>query len=206
MSRRRSTLILSVGLWAWCIALVGGAWAQSSCDSLRDAWAAEYEKLAAQVAEYSDLRKGLDTEAVRRTREADGLSMAEAVEKIVAERERRSAALATEIRTNLENESARFAEWKRCLRKESRGWKAALRKDPTAAERSDLRDRLKDVLVDEAFLQYRNVAPRSASDYYERSRNYGTQGAYPYGYYGGPTGPVRRGYPGGPGPYNPYYR
>ncbi|MEW6136722.1 MAG: hypothetical protein AB1733_00710 [Thermodesulfobacteriota bacterium] len=140
-----------------------------TCDSLREQWAAALSSLQAGIENLR--RQKEDSVAPSIYRElASGsppVSIAKAVQSALLERKRRVDAAEREVRALADAEERAFRSWSSCHA--SSGLRKAVSGsvDPrvVAGQRQQLLVRLDDLLLDEAYLQYRGTRPRRPQEY-----------------------------------------
>ncbi len=156
-------LLLTVSLAA---GLPAEAESPDPCKDLGDAWAALFNPLVEQSRIYSQVKEEPVTSRIRRRlkEQPPHMSIAQAVYSVLADREERLKAMKREIEDLVSQERQAFRAWKRCMSRTRRNDPPTADKEALLTSRADLQKGLDDLLLDEAFVQYKDYhAPAQAT-------------------------------------------
>lgn len=140
-----------------------------TCDSLREQWAAALSSLQAGIEDLRRQKEDSIAPSIYKQLESGSppVSIAKAVQSALVERQRRVDTVASEVRALADAEERAFRSWSACHA--SSGFRKAVAGsvDPrtVAGQRQQLLVRLDDLLLDEAYLQYRGTRPRRPQEY-----------------------------------------
>jgi hypothetical protein len=141
--------------------------ADASCDAEAAGWTRAYEELARGIENFRYLKQESITARIEQQLEKteSRRSMARCVQEVLKERTRSlgdSKSMCLEL---AERERSAYAEWRRCAGAGSgrRGRPDLQAPDSVARQRNELLVLLQDVLLDEAYVQYKNYRDPSRS-------------------------------------------
>ncbi len=146
---------------------VSASIADASCDVEAAGWTRAYESLAQGIESCRSLKQESITTRIEQELEKTGprRSMAQCVREVLKERTRSfgdAKAMCLEL---AERERSAYAEWRRCagVGGGRRGRVDPQGPDSVARQRNELLALLQDVLLDEAYVQYKNYRDPSHS-------------------------------------------
>jgi hypothetical protein len=164
----KKILILSIGLAIW-LSFVGLELTEASCEAETSGWTLAYEALEKAMESYR-LLKG-ESVAPRIEAELEKMerrrSIARSVYEVLKERARLLGDAKTKCLELAQSERSVYDEWRRCA---GNGGDRRRNPDPhgpnsVARQRSGLLATLQDLLLDEAYVQYKNYRDPSHASY-----------------------------------------
>jgi hypothetical protein len=192
----KKILALSIGLSVW-LSFVASEQTEAFCEAETSAWTQAYEALEQALESYRLLKGESVTPRIKAELEKTepGRSIARSVQEILKERSRLLGEAKTKCLELAQAERSVYDEWRRCA--ESAGGRRR-HADPhgpgnVARRHSDILASMQDLLLDEAYVQYKNYRDPSPASYSDQAPYMGGQnswrprqpaGAYPYqGYF-----------------------
>ncbi len=195
----KKVLILTISLTIW-LSVIGPERTQAYCEAEASGWTQAYEALAQAMESYRRLKEESITPRVEEKLEKKEQvrSIARDVQGVLKERNHLLGDAKTKCLELAERERSLYDEWRRCA-----GGGGGRRRNPdphggpasVARQRNELLASLQDLLLDEAFVQYKNFRNPSPSSYSSSDqspymggqdpwRPQRTMGGYPYqGYF-----------------------
>jgi hypothetical protein len=141
---------------------------QGACDPLREQWVASFTLLQRGAEEYRRIKEeSVGPSISKHLQSRSETNIARAVRAVLAERKRRMAEAETRLRSLAEEERVAFRRWNDC----NPGGRWAKAGSPSQTprsvtnERRQLRAAIDDLLLDEAYLQYKHTSPRRPPEY-----------------------------------------
>jgi hypothetical protein len=194
----KKIVILTIGLVVW-LSLVGSARIEAGCEPEAAGWTQAYGALEQAMESYRRLKEESVTPRIEEELKKTGQdrSIARSVEEVLKERTRLLGDAKTKCLDLAQSERSTYDEWRRCS---GSGVGRRRNTDPNgpnrvARRRSELLASMQDLLLDEAYVQYKNYRDPSPASYsFDQSP-----------YMGGPNSwrPPRQM---GPYPYQGYFR
>jgi hypothetical protein len=193
----KKLLILTISL-AVGLSVFGSEQAHASCEAEMTGWTQACEALKQSMETYGRVKGESISPRIQEELEKkeQGRSIARGVEEVLKERNRLLVDAKTKCLELAESERSVYDEWRRCA---GGGRDRRRNPDPSgpesvARQRSDLLASLQDLLLDEAFVQYKNYRDPSPPSYSSDQGPYmggpgswrpqQQTGAYPYqGYF-----------------------
>lgn len=175
-------MILTIGLAVW-LSVVAATQAEAGCEAETSGWTQAYEALEQGMESYRRLKAESITPRIEEELEKkeEGRSIARSVQEVLKERTRLLGDAKTKCLELAQSERSVYDEWRRCA-----GSGGGRRRNPNpqgpdrvARQRSSLLASLQDLLLDEAYLQYKNFRdPSSASYSFDQSPYMGGQSSW----------------------------
>ena len=164
----KKVLILTISVTVW-LSAIGSERTEAYCEAETTGWNQAYEALTQAMESYRRLRGESITARIEEKLEKteQGRSIARGVQEVLKERTRLLADAKTKCLELAERERSVYHEWRRCAG--SGGGRRrntdATGPDSVARQRSDLPASLQDLLLDEAYVQYKNYRDPSPPSY-----------------------------------------
>jgi len=177
----KKILILSISLSVW-ISFVGSEQTEASCEAETSAWAQAYEALEQALESYRLLRGESVTPRIESELEKTepGRSIARNVQEILKERSRLLGEAKTKCLELAQAERSVYDEWRRCA--EGAGGRRRhadpLGPNNVARQHSDILASMQDLLLDEAYVQYKNYRDPSPASYSDQTPYMGGQNSW----------------------------
>jgi hypothetical protein len=166
--RSLCVLLLTAGgivLWAGATFAANG---DDTCEACRSRWMAAHEFLKQSIDACRGMKEAsLAARIQQRLNGPDALSVAEGVQSALKERASALAEVTQKCRQAAAMENQAFDEWRKCSRLAGRK-KAGppdFWPDSVNAERKQIMARLQDLLMDDAYRQYKNYRPPEPVEY-----------------------------------------
>jgi hypothetical protein len=164
----KKILILTIGLAVW-LSVVGSERTEANCETETTGWTQAYEALEQAMESYRRLKEESITPRIQEELEKTepGRSIARGVQEVLKARTRLLGDAKTKCLELAQSERSVYDEWRRCA-----GSGGGRRRNPNpqgpdsvARQRSGLLASLQDLLLDEAYVQYRNYRDPSPASY-----------------------------------------
>lgn len=172
-------------VWGALVFPGSGQTSAEACESQRSAWASSYEKLAQTAELCRNLRESSLQSRLEQLKASGegGPSIARMVRAALLERQVALNQARRQCREAADRERFAFTDWRSCLSRSRVGGPQAGNAEIQAAvrEREKLLKHVEDVLLDEAYVQYKNYRPpvaaeEEASRQQQRDTGYGQYG------------------------------
>jgi hypothetical protein len=165
-----------------------------TCKEARNEWVKAYELLVTCAEELRLAKEESIGPKVQERMEdkSPKVPTARVVRSVLDERRQQIAEAVKKTDKARTQEAYSFEKWRNCARRGRARSRDGFRSNPDVLERKEFRQRLKKLMVDEAYAQYKDYRPRTPSDYYygasrypePRGQGYGSQWGRGYqGYY-----------------------
>jgi hypothetical protein len=155
------------------------------CESLRSAWVSVYQQLTQLAEQCLALRESSFQPRLEQLNEGRerGSTIARTVRTVLEERLNALNQAKRQVREAIERERLAFTEWRTCLARPRRGGPQAGNGEIQAAarERERLLRSVEDVLIDEAYVQYKHDRQPVAAEQNEPRQQQYYLGYGPYG-------------------------
>jgi hypothetical protein len=165
---------------------------KGTCTRERAAWEEAYGLMKAAAEDYRQIKEGSITPLIEKEIAAKGQSQSSAavVRSVLQTRAQRMSEVREKLDPLMVEEKRSFDRLKKCVSRSRRTSRRGSSRDAEERERKRVVAGLSDLLLDEAYDQYKNERPRSAS----RSNDYQSGPSSWQRYYGG-YGRARQQYP-----------
>lgn len=179
--------VLVLTLWV----LPVRSFADEGCDAMRTRWMNAFERLKASAASVRQTKEASLASRIQQelSERGNGASVARGVQAVLKERSTALMRERSQCRDLAVQENETFDQWRRCAvgGNPRRGALQASGLDAANAERKKLLSSLQELLLDDAYVQYKNYQAPAPPAYsgYDQQQAWGTGRNPGYGYYQG---------------------
>lgn len=162
---------LSIVLVIMCAFTPGNVFAQSLCETEQTRWSDAFASLQKDMNEHRSAKQESITPKIQELLSgAAKMEMAGAIQFVLKDRKNRLSELEEACRRSAETEKSAYDQWRRCSGSGKKGGSAASGPGAVAREREKLLAELQELLLDEAYVQYKNDHSSAASYSQERQQ------------------------------------